>query len=54
MDKLISPNQLTFLKGKVLGESEVVVKQLVDLAKRSKKHCLVMKVYFGKTYDSIS
>lgn len=36
MDKLISLNQLVFLKGRILVDRVVVVNELIDLAKESK------------------
>lgn len=32
----------------------VVVNELVDLVKRSKKSCLIFKVYLEKSYGSVS
>lgn len=37
MDNIISLNQSTFLKGRLLVDEVVVVNELVDLAKKSKK-----------------
>lgn len=54
MEKLISPNQLTFLKGRFMIDEVVVENELVDLTKRSKKDFLLFKVDFEKSYDSSS
>lgn len=54
MDKLTSPNQSTFLKGRLLIDGVVVVNKLTDLAKKSKKSCLILKVDFEKAYYSVS
>lgn len=43
MDKLISFNQSTFLKGGFLVDRVVFVNELVDLMKRSKKTCSFLK-----------
>lgn len=54
MHKLISPNQSTFLKGRVLVVGVMVANELIDLAKRTKNACLIFKVDFEKAYDSVS
>lgn len=46
MDKLISSNQTAFLKGSFLVDGVVIVNELMDLVKRSKKSCLIFKVDF--------
>jgi len=53
MNSIISPNQSTFLKGRHLVDGVLVVNELVDYAKRSKKECLIFKVDFEKAYDSV-
>lgn len=54
MDKLIFANQYVFLTGRFLVDRVVVVNVIVDLVKRSKKSCLIFKVDFEKSYDSVS
>lgn len=54
MDKLISFNQSSFLKGKFLVNGVVVVKELVDLAKKTKKSFFIFKMDFDKVYDLVS
>lgn len=54
IDKFISPNHSVFLKGRFLVNGMVVVNELLDLAKNSKKSCLIFKVNFEKAYDSVS
>lgn len=51
MDRLISPNQSPFLKRRILVDGVVVVNEVIDLVKKSKKECLIFKVYFEKEYD---
>lgn len=54
MDALISPNKSAFIKGKYLFEGVVMVKEVIDSAKRGKQ-CLIFKVDFEKeAYDSIN
>lgn len=42
----LSSNQSTFLKGIFLIDGIVVVNELIDLAKKIKKECLIFKVDF--------
>ncbi|MCH90385.1 LINE-1 reverse transcriptase like, partial [Trifolium medium] len=52
MDSIVAKNQLAFLKGRSLADGVVVVNEVVDLARRSKKECVIFKVDFAKAYDS--
>lgn len=52
MYKLISHNQLFFLKGRMLVDEVVAINEVVDLAKKSKRDFLILKVDFEKAYDS--
>lgn len=54
MNKLISPNQFVFLKGRMLVDGVVVVNEVINFAKRSNKSCLIFKTNFEKAYDSVS
>ncbi|MCI27595.1 LINE-1 reverse transcriptase like, partial [Trifolium medium] len=54
MDKLISRNQSAFIKGRHLVDGVVAVNEIIDLAKKSGKDCLIFKVDFEKAYDSVS
>lgn len=51
MDKLITPYQSYFLKGRLLVDGVVKINQLVDLAKHSIKVFLIFKVDFEKYGD---
>jgi hypothetical protein len=42
-----------FLKGRLLVDGVLVVNEVVDLAKKSGKDCLIFKVDFEKAYDSV-
>jgi hypothetical protein len=53
MNLLIAHNQSAFLKGRNLVDGVMVVNEVVDLAKRSGKKCLIFKVDFEKAYDSV-
>jgi hypothetical protein len=54
MDKLISPNQSAFIQGRQLVDGVVAVNEIIDLAKKSRKECLIFKADFEKAYDSVS
>jgi hypothetical protein len=53
IDSLIASNQSAFIKGRNLVDSVVVVNEVVELAKKSRKECLIFKVDFEKAYDSV-
>jgi len=53
MHSIISVSQLAFLKGRHLVDGVLVVNEVVDLAKKSKRECLILKVDFEKAYDSV-
>lgn len=54
IDKLIYPNHSSFLRGQLLVDRMMTVNEFVDFAKKTKKGCIILKVNFLKTYDSIS
>jgi len=53
MNSIISASQSTFLKGRHLVDGVLVVNEVVDLARRSKRECLILKMDFEKAYDSV-
>lgn len=53
MNSIISKSQSAFLKGRHLVDGVLVVNEVVDLAKKSKRQCLILKVDFEKAYDSV-
>ena len=54
MDNLISPNQMNFLKERMLVDGVVVVNEIVNLSKKYKKDYLIINVNFEKAYDLVS
>lgn len=50
---LIPKTQLAFLKGRQLVEVVVVVNEVIDNAKKAGNECLIFKVDYEKTYDSV-
>lgn len=51
--KLIDVNQFTFLGGRNMLDSVLVVNEAVDEAKKKKKPTIVFKVDYEKAYDSV-
>lgn len=51
MGKLISNHQSAFLPGRNIIDGVIVLNAIVDLAKRRKDRCLLLKVDFEKAYD---
>ncbi|XP_058765309.1 uncharacterized protein LOC131638782 [Vicia villosa] len=52
--KLVSKNQTTFVPGRSITDGVLVVNEVLDFAKRTKRSCVILKVDFEKAYDSIS
>jgi hypothetical protein len=53
MSSLVAHTQSAFIKGRNLVDGVLVVNEVVDLAKKSGKECLIFKVDFEKAYDSV-
>jgi hypothetical protein len=53
MDSVVATTQSAFIKGRNLVDGVLVVNEVIDIAKRTGKPCLVLKVDFEKAYDSI-
>ncbi|KAK2654180.1 hypothetical protein Ddye_014036 [Dipteronia dyeriana] len=53
MDKLISPFQMVFIKGRQIVDSFVIVEEVIHSWKKSKKGGLLVKLDFEKAYDSV-
>jgi hypothetical protein len=53
MNAIVAPTQSAFLKGRLLVDGVLVINEVVDLAKKSGKNCLIFKVDFQKAYDSV-
>jgi hypothetical protein len=53
MVSIISKNQSAFIKGRFLADGVVVVNEVVDMARRLKKDCLILKVDFQKAFEQI-
>lgn len=54
MEKLISPNQSTILKGRMLVVEVVAINEVVDLDIKTKTVCIILNMDFEKAYDSVS
>ncbi|MCI14026.1 RNA-directed DNA polymerase (Reverse transcriptase) [Trifolium medium] len=53
MNSIVASTQSAFLKGRLLVDGVLIVNEVVDLAKKSGKDCLIFKVDFEKAYDSV-
>jgi hypothetical protein len=53
MDSVVATTQLAFIKGRQLVDGVMVVNEVIDLAKKTGRACLVLKVDFEKAYDSV-
>jgi hypothetical protein len=53
LEDLIPKTQSAFLKGRNLVEGVMVVNEVTDFAKKTRKKCLIFKVDFEKAYDSV-
>jgi len=54
MSSIISTSQSTFVKGQHLVDGVLVVNEVVGLAKKLNRDCLILKVDFEKAYDSVN
>jgi len=52
--KLISDCQTAFVPGRQILDGVLVINELIDLAKRKRKECLLLKVDFEKAYDFVN
>ncbi|KAK2436747.1 hypothetical protein QL285_021719 [Trifolium repens] len=53
MDSVVASTQSAFVKGRNLVDGVMVVNEVIDLAKKTGRTCLVLKVDFEKAYDSV-
>jgi len=53
LNHLIDERQSTFVKGRQLLHGVLIASEVVEEARRLKKSCLVFKVDFEKSYDSV-
>jgi hypothetical protein len=53
MDSVVATTQSVFIKGRNLVDGVMVVNEVIDLAKKTGKECIVLKVDFEKAYDSV-
>ena len=51
---VISSVQSAFLTGRNILDGVVVVNEVMDMAKRQRKKCVILKADFEKAYDSVS
>ncbi|MCI10933.1 LINE-1 reverse transcriptase like, partial [Trifolium medium] len=53
MDSVVASTQSAFIKGRNLVDGVMVVNEVIDLARKTGRGCLVLKVDFEKAYDSV-
>jgi hypothetical protein len=53
MDSVVATTQSAFVKGRNLVDGVMVLNEVLDLAKKMGRACLVLKVDFEKAYDSV-
>lgn len=51
---MISSFQMTFIPGRQVLDAVVVVNEIIDLERRSKKYCFFIKVDLKKAYDNVN
>lgn len=54
IEKLISDTQLDFVANRQILDGVLIVNELLDLAKKMRDDCLMLKVDFEKAYDSVN
>jgi hypothetical protein len=54
MNSIVPRNQSVFIKRGYLSDGVVIGNEVVELVKHTKKECVIFKVDFEKTYDSVS
>lgn len=52
--KLVSPNQTAFVPDRNIADGVLIVNEVLDLAKRERRHCVAFKVDFEKSYNRVS
>jgi hypothetical protein len=53
MNLIVSTNQSAFIKGRNLVDGVMVANEVVELAKKVGRECLILKVDFEKAYDYV-
>lgn len=51
---IVSKCQIEFVLGRQILDGVVVVNEIIDLGKRQKNECLMLKVEFEKAYDNVN
>lgn len=54
INELISSCQSTFIQGRKMLDEVLVIKDILDFTKRSKRECMFVKLEFEKAYDRVS
>lgn len=54
MDKLISPSQSSFIKGRQILDGALIASEVIESCKKLKKEAVILKLDFHKAFDCIS
>ncbi|GKF19522.1 putative RNA-directed DNA polymerase, eukaryota, reverse transcriptase zinc-binding domain protein, partial [Tanacetum coccineum] len=54
LDKLVSPTQSTFISGRQILDSPLMVSEIIEWYKKHDKRLMIFKVDFEKAFDSVS
>ena len=54
IDRLISPNQTAFIKGRYILESVVAVHEIIHEVARRKEEDIILKLDYEKAYDRVN
>lgn len=53
MDKLISPNQTGFMKGRQISEGILITNEIIHSIKSNQSESIILKLDFEKAFDSV-
>src|SRR3954467_269510 len=54
VEGLISRKQSAFIRNRNILDGVLVVNEIIDMAKREKRSCLILKVDYEKAYDCVN
>lgn len=54
LDSIISNNQFAFLANRNILDGVVVINEVVDFVRKTRKNCFILKIDFEKAYDSVN
>lgn len=54
MEGIISPCQAAFVQSKKILDGVMILNEIIDIAKKEKLECLLLKVDFEQAYDCVT